>query len=91
MNFSIKKLIVNNLAIKIISLVCGYSLWLFLGHSLPVTIPLQLPLAFEEHGEDISIDAPETVTIYVHGSRSAVKNLDRSSLAVHIDTENLQL
>ena len=69
---------------------CGYWLWMLLGQSIPVTISRSIPLVFDAVTESQSIDAPETITVYLQGTRKTVYDLDHQSLALHIDARTLK-
>jgi hypothetical protein len=77
----------NNLSLKIIALVFGYTLWSAISAPQKVKITFQAPLSFF-HEEEKTIDAPDHVSITLFGKRSEFYKLTRE-LAFHIDADLL--
>lgn len=50
----------------------------------------RIPLSFHDIPEDLTINAPESVDITLHGKRVDFHYLDHDSLAVHIDASKLK-
>jgi hypothetical protein len=84
----LKNTILNNLTIKIFSLIIGYCLWSFLGSIYLQTNTVHIPICFYNvpNNRDISAQ-PETITIQLRGKRSDLKQC--SDLALHINAQSL--
>jgi YbbR domain-containing protein len=78
----------NNLSLKIIALVFGYTLWTTMSEHNKVQVALQAPLSFYNQS-GLELEAPESVLVTVAGARDSLYQLTRD-LAVHIDAKNLQ-
>ena len=77
----------NNLSLKIISLIIGYSFWVLLSSNHITSIDLTIPLAFY-NTQHKAVEAPEEIQVTVRGQRSEFHRLSRT-IALHIDTEEL--
>lgn len=77
----------NNLSLKIIALVFGYTVWTTMSASQKITMTIKAPLSFF-HDENKTIDAPDHVSVTLCGKRSEFYTLTRE-LAFHIDAELL--
>lgn len=87
---NLKNILWNNLTLKIMSLLLGYSFWVMISQTLPVTISLPVPLSFYNVAPDIKINAPETITITLRGKRAHLNHIDYGTIAFHIDGTTLQ-
>lgn len=87
----LKKIICSNAPLKIISLILGYSFWYIIGHGSIINIWLTIPLSFYEIPDNITLRAPEMVSINITGKRSDLYSLDKEKLAVHINAHGLSL
>ena len=84
----IKNTILNNLTIKIFSLIIGYCLWTFLGSMYLQTNTIHVPVCFYNVPAQKEISAqPESITVQIRGKRSDLKYC--SDLALHINAESL--
>lgn len=84
----LKNLLLSNASLKIISLFLGYSFWHIATVNQIITTTVTVPLCFtSEH--DYNITAPEKVDVTLKGRRTDLYSLDRSSLAVHINSAAL--
>lgn len=77
----------NNLSLKIIALVFGYTVWTTMSAPQKIQMTLKAPLSFF-HEENKTIDAPDHVSVTLFGKRSEFYKLTRE-LAFHIDAELL--
>jgi len=77
----------NNLSLKIIALVFGYTLWTTMSEHNKVQIALQAPLSFYNEA-GLELEGPESVLVTVSGGRDSLYRLTRD-LAVHIDAGSL--
>jgi hypothetical protein len=77
----------NNLSLKVISIVIGYTLWAILSNNHTTSIDLNIPLAFYNNKQK-AVEAPEQVQVTVHARRSEFHKISRT-IALHIDTEEL--
>src|SRR5579872_2023577 len=85
----LKKLLLSNAPLKIISLFLGYSLWYVASLNQTVTLSMDIPLCFNTMQESYAINAPETINIQLQGKRSALHCIDQKELAAHIDITKL--
>lgn len=79
----------NRLAQKISAVVIAFFFWSELTVLHQQTTTINAPLCFFNQ-EQISLDAPETVTITLRGKKADLAQLHYSDLAVHIDAAKLQ-
>ena len=77
----------NNLSLKIVSLLFGYTLWTTISTSQKISLTLKAPLSFF-HEEQKIIDAPEYISVNLMGKRSEFYKLPQT-LAFHIDADLL--
>lgn len=78
---------INNLTIKIISLVFGYLLWLTFSRQQETSIELNVPIYYTNAPENADITiAPEMIKVSVSGTKYDIaRSLMRTSNAVHLD------
>jgi hypothetical protein len=81
----IRKHLVDNLCLKILSLSIGYGIWHILSLSSEITIAATVPLCYYNIPEHSILKGPTHITAALHGKRSVMRTIDYSSLAVHID------
>lgn len=84
----LKKHLLNNASIKVLSLIFGFLLWVTLSQSYQTTVWLTVPVCFYNN-EQKNITAPETIQIELQGKRTDLMLLDLSRLAVHLDAQQL--
>jgi len=77
----------NNLSLKIIALLFGYTLWSAISAPQKIKYTFKAPLSFF-HEEEKTIDAPDYVSVTLFGKRGEFYKLSRE-LAFHIDAEFL--
>jgi len=85
----LKRALLNNVPIKLFSLILGYGLWSIISQSHVDDRWVDIPVYFCQTAENLHVKAPETVKINISGKRSDLRNLDRNDVAVHIDTRTL--
>ena len=85
----LKNTLLNNLTIKIISVIIGYCLWSFLGNLYTYTSTATVPVSFYNVPGNTEISAnPESLTIQLRGKKADLKHC--SDLALHINAKSLQ-
>lgn len=89
MTWNIKNLS-NNLPLKMLACVIGYSLWVVLSSQQSVECTYNIPLCFYNLSEHVQIEAPETLSVTLTGSRSLLKHINQERLVIHIDASDLQ-
>ena len=73
-------------AAVILSVLC----WLHINYNKDVTCNIEVPLLFDQTNTEQMFHAPETITLQLRGTRSALYSLDPNESAVHIDARTLQ-
>lgn len=91
MRHSLKKIMGNNILVKIISFIFGYCLWTMLSYATVNTIECTVPLCFFNQHKNYELQAPETVTIQLRGTRKAIRALNHDALAIHINALNMHI
>jgi YbbR domain-containing protein len=86
----IKSIIRTKPTLKISSVLFGYMWWSILNYHQPVKTSFTIPVAFYNQSENIDIDAPQKITIYITGKRSLLTQLRTESLCAHIDAKNFR-
>jgi hypothetical protein len=88
---SIHALASNKLLLKGSALLLSFLLWSQLtrlhNHNLTVTVPVCF---YGEAATTTQHDAPETITVTLQGKKRDIATLDKSMLAVHIDSTTLR-
>ncbi len=77
--------------LKVSSLILGFLLWSTVSELFTRSLWVAVPLSFYNTNEGTKISAPETVNIELSGKRSHMKQIDKKTLALHIDAQSLQL
>lgn len=88
MKYAIKPLILNNLNLKIISLICGYCLWSMISPYFTIERTYTVPVCFYPHSEIVQ-QAPESITVTLRGSRTNLNAVCPGELSAHIPTDLL--
>ena len=83
-------IITNKNSLKISSLFLGCVFWSLLNQSYFITLNISLPFSLYNIGNETFVDAPETVTVWLKGKRTAFAQIDLKALAVHVDTLTLK-
>ena len=89
MKFNLKNSLTNNATLKVVSFVIGYSLWNILSASHTHTISIDAPVCFYHESQTHIIEAPECITLELQGKKNVLKNINKKTLAVHIDSSRL--
>jgi len=84
-----KTFIANNLTLKAISLIMGYTFWFIWSQTQTTSYSLDVPLCVYNVPETAEIKAPETVSIALAGTLQDLHDLDLDNLAIHIDGATL--
>jgi YbbR domain-containing protein len=89
MQVNIGKAFLSERFLKIASLLIGYLLWVALSDSHVSARWIEVPISFYDKPSHMLIEAPETVHVELKGRRSALYNLEKSQLAIHINAQEL--
>lgn len=89
MKIDIKKILLNNAPLKVISFILGFTLWYTFSQSNMTEFWITVPLCFHSTPESYQIEAPENVSIKLAGKRSDLYAIDTNNLAIYINTQNL--
>src|SRR5690606_9911898 len=85
----LKNLLFSNAPLKIISLFLDYSFWHVASINQIITMSTTIPLYFSSTPHHITVNAPETVTVVLQGKRSDLYELEKESLAAHVNISKL--
>lgn len=85
----LKNSLLNNLTVKITSLIIGYSIWSFFAQSYVVHEWLSIPVCFYNTQDKVIKSTPEFLKIKLAGKRSDLALCN--NLAFHIDAKSLTL
>jgi len=85
-----QNILLNNLVLKLISLILGYIIWSIVSQTHTTTSHLTIPLFFYNIQQHTNIAAPEIVTIQLQGSKKVLHALSNKQLAAHIDAQTLK-
>ncbi len=83
------KSLLSNIPLKLVSLIAGYCIWLIVGSLHEETITLKVPVCFYQAEERTITDAPESAIIKLRGKKNDLFDLDTTTLALHINAQNL--
>ncbi|MDP3889560.1 MAG: hypothetical protein Q8Q25_03400 [bacterium] len=90
MTSNIRKLLLSNASLKVLSFIFGYTLWYIFSNEQVITVWKTVPLCFYSVPSQWTITGPDSVSIQLTGKRSHIYTLERENLAAHINTQNLQ-
>jgi hypothetical protein len=86
----LKNLLTNNISLKIISIILGYSFWHIASYNTLIQKTFTVPLSFITNNDNCTINAPEEITVTLHAKRHDFALLDSTSLAAHVPISTLQ-
>jgi len=84
----LKKIVLNNPQIKIISVILGYFFWYVISQSHIADITISAPVCFYKKPKNLQIEAPEKIKIQLSGKRADLYTIDMNTIAFHIDMQN---
>ncbi len=90
MKLSLKNVVLNNVPIKVFSLIFGYLAWSVISYSHADSTWVNVPVCFSSSETAMQVMAPETIKINLAGKRCDLRLLDTNATAVHIDTRDLR-
>lgn len=90
MYINIKNALLSNIFLKSSSIIIGYLFWLLISDAYITNIWVEVPLCFYNNDQNIAIEAPEKIYVQLKGKRSRLYNLDKKSLAIHINAQDLK-
>lgn len=82
-----KSSLLNNLTVKVVSLIIGYSIWSFFAHSYTVHEWVTVPVCFYNTHDKIIKTTSDYLKIKVAGKRADLALCN--DLALHIDAQSL--
>lgn len=91
MRLSFKKIVSNNLLVKIVSFVFGYCLWTLISNAHLHTLDVEVPLCFFNQPAILVLQAPETVQLQLCGKRNSLRSINTKTLALHVDASQLHV
>lgn len=86
------ELFVQNIGLKVISLILAFSLWFLITTEKTTTRRLRLPVEFENFPQDMLIlnDKETNVTVRLSGPASVVSRLGVNEVGISLDLMNVQ-
>ncbi|HLJ31456.1 MAG TPA: hypothetical protein VKU36_03380 [Candidatus Babeliales bacterium] len=85
----LKKQLLTNIPLIIISLFLGYSFWYIATYDQTVMFQLNVPLCFAASADNCTLQAPENIQITLQAKRTDMYALDKDALAAHINISKL--
>lgn len=79
----------NDLVHKVCALCIGVCLWSIISTLHNDTVTVTIPVVFHNTKAEQKINAPETITVAIKGTRSDLKSIDYKKLAVHLDQQKV--
>ncbi len=76
------------LVLKATSLILGFLLWSTVSDLFTQSIWISVPVCFYNTNQE-KISAPETISIELAGKRSHIRQINKDTLALHIDARTL--
>ncbi len=89
MKYIIKPLILNNLNLKIVSLIFGYCLWSMVSPYFTIERTYTVPVCFYPNSEIVR-QAPESITVTLRGARTNLNAVCPGELSAHVSTDLLR-
>jgi len=86
----IKRVLLNNVQLKIFSLILAYGSWSMINKSHADDVWIEAPVCFYETAQGLKIAAPDSIKINLTGKRADLRLLDTQSTAIHIDSRTLK-
>ncbi len=90
MVLKLKKILCNNIQLKLFSLAFGYIFWYMLGQEHTATIWVTVPIAFFDIPKQYTIESPDTIEMQIAGKRRNLYALDTNVFALHINAQDLK-
>ena len=88
---NLTNVILNNRLLPINALLGGYILWLMIGMNQPTTMHVKPQLCFYGTQENIKLQAPEYVDLWIQSSRKTLHSIDARNTTAHIDIHDFTL
>ena len=85
----IKNALLNNLTLKVISLILGYSFWQSCSNTQTIHTTFTIPVCFYNTADTHKLEAPDKIEVTLQATRAQLQNLNVADLAVHIDSQTL--
>jgi hypothetical protein len=89
MKYLNKTIVTNNLTLKALSLIMGYTFWFVWSQTQTMSYTLNVPLCVYNTPETAQFQAPEKVKVQLAGTLQDFYNLDLDNLAIHVDGSTL--
>jgi hypothetical protein len=89
MKYLNKTIVTNNLTLKALSFIMGYTFWFVWSQTQTMSYTLDVPLCVYNTPETAQFQAPEKVKVQLSGTLQDLYNLDLNNLAIHVDGSTL--
>ena len=86
----LKRIILNNVQLKLFSLFFGYIFWSIISQNHTDDVWMEVPVSFYKTEQISNIEAPETTKVRLSGKRSYLSSLKMDKTAIHIDGRKLK-
>jgi len=85
----LKNIFLNNVQIKLFSIILAYGVWSLVNQSHTDDIWTDVPVCFYETEKGMKIACADTVKMNLAGRRSDLRSLNIEDVAIHIDSRTL--
>lgn len=86
-----KKIKLNTLVLKLLSVIIGFFIWSLINKFHVTTLYYSVPLYFYNIPEKTIINAPDTITVGLRATKKSLYELNHTLLAAHIDLQQLKI
>jgi hypothetical protein len=80
----------TNHLLKCAALMLSILCWLHINYNKEICCTIKIPLLFDHITDTHILSAPETISLQIQGTRTALLHIDNSVSAVHIDARTLK-
>ncbi len=84
----LRSTVTSSIFLKATSLILGFLLWSTISNLFPRSIWIEVPVCFYNTGS-YKMRAPETINVELTGKRAYIKQINKDTIALHIDAQSL--
>jgi len=86
----LKRVLLNNVQLKILSFILAYGSWSMINQSHADDVWIDAPVCFYETDKGLKIACPDQIKINISGTRADLRSIDTQRTAIHIDSRTLK-